>query len=37
MEADKYIYISKSWFSDKIDEKYIKDKRVVLVSVLAKF
>jgi len=32
MEADKYIYISKSWFSEKIDEKYIKDKRIVLLN-----
>jgi len=31
MEADKYIYISKSWFSDKIYEKYIKDKKIVFV------
>lgn len=33
MEADKYVYISKSWFSDKIDEKYKKDKKNVLVSI----
>lgn len=32
MEADKYIFISKSWFSEKIDSIYKNDSRIVLIS-----
>lgn len=32
IKSDKYVYISKSWFSDNIDEKYIKNKDLSLIS-----
>ncbi len=33
IKADKYVYISKSWFSEKIDDKYLKNKNILFINI----